>query len=131
MAKYLDIDGLTQVLGKLTPLNGNSNVMLPQTAAIAPDITTLTTTLKTQLLADSSAQLSAVSKKQFNVIQFYTTTNEDLTKDNNSTYLGYGHYVGNGNSTVTNSIGTLNAYLLLSNGSVTNITVQNINGKLT
>lgn len=127
MVKYLDYNGLKQVLGKLTPLNGNSDVVLPSTATTAADATALKTILKTSLLLNS--QLANVSKKQFNVIQFYTSAS-GLVKDDDSVYFGYGYYIGNGSSTVADSMGMIKAYVMGSNSSMLETTVYNNAGTL-
>lgn len=117
--KVLDYTGLKYVLSKITPTTGSISVTVVDAIITATDATTMKSMLMASL--NTFADMSAIAKKQFVILQFQTQS---------GTYVGHGYYCGDGNSTYVNSKGIIQAYIHTSSGTVVDIRINNIKGTL-
>lgn len=127
MTKFLDSDGLEYLLERLSPMNGDLTIVVPQAAYTASS-----SAMKNLIMGGMSVnnQLANVTKKKFSCLQFYTASSAGFVIGNDSKYIGSGYYCGNGADALANSYGTIQAYMFPSNGGSYDMSINNVKGTL-
>lgn len=126
--EILDKSGLQYTINKLFKFCGNTEIILPN----AIYVTNTEETIKNMVMSALSvnSQLKNLSTNYNNTIQFYAADTSGFVKTDNSEYMGCGTYCGNGASSLAESVGVLQVYIMESDGTTLDFKIKNNKGIL-